>query len=120
MFSVLDPAKLPPSIDHVNTIQGICGADKIREIADRFNIDKNDAEAGWTVLMAHLYEDPDWCKMKKSTPRTFWAHYLTQREFAIMPAIRKVIEVTLSLPIGSADAERAFSIMAHIRNRRRN
>lgn len=63
--------------------------------------------------------DHDWCHMKRSQVRNFWAHYLTSPGFDVRPALRRILEVTLSLPIGSADAERAFSIMAHIRNKRR-
>ena len=119
MFSVFDPRKFPVSLDRDEGVV-FYGVNKIEELAVRFDVDKAEAVSEWRDLLEAIIADPRWCSMKNSKPRNFWAVYLTRDDFEIGPAIRRLLQVTLSLPIGSADAERAFSVLAHIRNKRRS
>ena len=46
----------------------------------------------------------------------FWEHYLGTN--LIPERMKKLIRRVLAVPIGSADVERAFSILSHIRDQR--
>ena len=49
---------------------------------------------------------------------TLWQHHLGTQ---LVPGrMKKLIRKVLAVPIGSADVERAFSILSHIRNQRRS
>ena len=55
----------------------------------------------------------DWCKMLKSNDlAVLWQHYL--RTDKIPATMKRLIRHVLSVPVGSADVERAFSILSHV------
>ena len=64
----------------------------------------------------------DFCNFKQNyNPAQFWSHYLDGKKLAVMgPTLKKLVEISLSLPAGSAEAERGFSIMNHVKYDRRS
>jgi hypothetical protein len=60
----------------------------------------------------------NWCYVKNAPIIKFWHDLL---EANLVPApLTPIIRKILSIPIGSADAERSFSTLFHIRTKRRN
>ena len=55
---------------------------------------------------------------RKHLPFFFWQHFLDKG--VVPPLVSDIIKKVLTIPIGSADAERSFSILFHIRNKRRS
>ena len=51
---------------------------------------------------------------------SFWRFYLIESAELPIPVIRRIILKVLSIPIGSSEAERGFSIMNHIKTKRRS
>ena len=76
---------------------------------------KND----WKTLLEKITNDENFCKLKKSKViLVFWQHYLSTN---LMPErMKRLICKVLAVPIGSADVERAFSVVSHIRTQRRS
>ena len=73
----------------------------------------------WRDMLGALTNDIDWCKMLKSNDlAVLWQHYL--RTDKIPATMKRLIRHVLSVPVGSADVERAFSILSHIRDQRRS
>ena len=76
-------------------------------------------KSDWRKMLTSLTNDKDWCKMLASKDLlTLWQHYLGTR--LVPERMKKLICKVLAVPIGSADVERAFSILSHIRNQRRS
>ena len=48
----------------------------------------------------------------------FWQHYLESG--VVPPLLKTIVRKVLAIPIGSADAERSFSALFHIRSKRRS
>ena len=70
-------------------------------------------------MLGALTNDIDWCKMLRSNDlAVLWQHYL--RTDKIPATMKRLIRHVLSVPVGSADVERAFSILSHIRDQRRS
>jgi len=59
----------------------------------------------------------EFCSFQNANPISFWSHFVGK---LIGRNIVYLIKVVLVIPIGSADAERGFSIMNHIRTSRRS
>ena len=73
----------------------------------------------WREMLGALTNDADWCKMLRSNDlAVLWQHYLHTDK--IPPTMKRVIRHVLAVPVGSADVERAFSILSHIRDQRRS
>jgi len=63
--------------------------------------------------------DSKWCKMIASKDiLVSWEHYLGTN--LIPEKLKDLIPNILAIPVGSADVERAFSILTHIRDSRRS
>lgn len=73
----------------------------------------------WSFLLLLITEEPDFCKLKNSGVVPFWSEMLAKRNLPWTDSTIWLIHVVLTLPIGSAEAERGFSIMNHILNPRR-
>lgn len=76
----------------------------------------------WAILLQTIIADEKFCTLrnKKTTPFVFWTQFLKSESIAWTDRTRRLIYAVLALPIGSADAERGFSIMNHIRTDRRS
>ena len=70
-------------------------------------------------MLGALTNDIDWCKMLRSNDlAVLWQHYL--RTDKIPATMKRLIRHVLSVPVGCANVERAFSILSHIRDQRRS
>lgn len=99
------------------------GVQEIRHISDYFKWDKvNELLDAWSVLLESFVRSSRLCafKAKETKSFAFWSEMLISKEIAWKPNTKKLIYTILSLPIASADAERGFSIMNHIRTSRRS
>jgi hypothetical protein len=115
IFSALEPQQISLNFNSLDEF----GNDWIGQLAQRFDVNETEALMGWTQLKADLKEDQDWCTMKGANPRDFWAYYLSKDGLELDESFRTLVKIVLSIPIGSSEAERSFSIMSHIKTRRR-
>ena len=77
---------------------------------------KQEASTQWKRMVKAIIADEEFWKYKKDL-LSFWKHYL---ETPLVPnAMSALVIRILSVPVGSADAERAFSTFFHIWDRRR-
>ena len=72
----------------------------------------------WRRMLTTIMNGNDWCKFKKEETIFFWKHYLITE--VVPPLLKGIVRKVLAIPIGSADAERSFSTLFHIRTKRRS
>jgi hypothetical protein len=115
-FEIFDPINWPNKEGLLNTY----GLQEIAQLCNFFQIDNGiETSQEWTEIIVKIKEDTTiWCTIKDSSIVAFWRNVL--KRFEVGNSIKLLIETVLVLPIGSADAERSFSIMNHIRNKRRS
>ena len=111
IFSLLDPKNWPNPISDMRENPA---AMELRQAfvqwPEHFRMDATTAEADFLKLVDFLETDCFWGENMLASPTDFWTHLLSKWED--MPEnLSKVIEATLSVPYGSADAERAFRVM---------
>lgn len=77
----------------------------------------------WGNLVVSIVDSDSLCKFR-SNPKTethvFWSHYLNEVGIIWTKRTQDLIRTILVLPIGSAEAERGFSVLNHIKNKRRS
>ena len=73
----------------------------------------------WRYLLRFLASEPTAmrCSYSKSDPAEFWQNILPMPE--VRPALKQLISSYLVIPMGSAEAERSFSVMNRIRTKAR-
>ena len=82
-------------------------------------MDEEELKHSWRDMLGKITYDGDWCKMLKSRDLVvLWQHYLSTD--MIPQTMKKLIRRVLAIPIGSADVDRAFSILSHIRDQHRS
>jgi len=115
-FNVFDPKKWPQSKDALK----LFGQESVTHLATRFAIPVHRIAEQWKIVLLSISDKNDFCRYQKSEPIPFWSHYL-QADSSVQwqRDVKQLIMIILVLPIGSADAERGFSIMNHIRTNRR-
>ena len=113
-FDVLDPKKLPRNESECQ----FYGSVQILRLAERFSIDGTKALNGWTSILIKIVTSAEFCRYQSEKPIVFWGHFL--RSFTWIEETQKIVRIALVLPMGSADAERGFSIMNHVRTSRRS
>ena len=74
----------------------------------------------WTSLIVALIEHPKFELLRASSPTVFWAKFLTIDNLPWTNELKYMIRSILSIPVASADAERGFSILKHIKYDRRS
>lgn len=73
--------------------------------------------------MVSIVDSDNLCKFRnddKTEIYVFWSYFLNENGIDWTPRTQKLIRIILVLPIGSAEAERGFSVMNHIKNKRRS
>lgn len=109
MFEVLSPARLPVKISDVSDF-----ALRIKDLAERFKFDVVATSQEYESLLRSLIGDHfETYSTHKSTdsPVQFWGYFLNYEDIYWADNIRRLITIVLSLPVGTADAERGFSIL---------
>ena len=113
MYKVLNPKTWP------SAYQVDFGLEYIHELYDLVKppgATKQEVYSQWKIMVKSIIADDEFCKYKKDL-LSFWKHYL---ETPLVPdAMSAMVVRILSVPVGSADAERAFSTFFHIRDKRR-
>lgn len=76
----------------------------------------------WSDLLISIIDSEDFCTHKTTNTEayTFWSHFLNAPEIVWSERMTKLIQTILVIPIGSAEAERGFSIFNHIKTSRRS
>ena len=70
-------------------------------------------------LAKKIQESQDWCQINKSTPSMFWSNILRNDNYDMSATLRKIIRSAMSIPAGSAAAERIFAKMNYIKDAHR-
>ncbi len=118
MFDCLDPKNLPENTADIPTY-----VPKIMTLANRFKYTASEVADEFASLLVEIIENDLSCfcaHKNQDNPADFWSFYLSHESVIASPSIRALISTVLSLPVGSADAERGFSILKHTRYDRRN
>lgn len=78
----------------------------------------------WARLVESIVDSIAICELRKkeTKPFAFWSTLLEDESLGVdfTPLTREVLKTILVLPVGSADAERGFSVMNHINTSRRS
>lgn len=75
----------------------------------------------WTNLLYSIAElENNNCALRTANVVQFWSKLLDMPEIRWTTKTKLLIHTILVIPVGSADAERGFSIMNHIRTKRRS
>lgn len=118
IFDALNPKTLPLDSSEVATY-----APKIMPLAERFGFDRFQISQEYANLLDQLLDDheAEYCAHRSNDdPARFWTHFLRCENVLWPDQLRQLIHVVLSVPVGSADAERGFSILKHTRYDRRS
>lgn len=70
-------------------------------------------------MLKTIIESERFCALHKLNALTFWSQFLKTNHIVRTDKTRELIYTILVLPIGTAEAERGFSIMNHILTSRR-
>lgn len=117
-FDVFLPEKLPSDPTDVMTYVG-----NIADFAIGQSMDGRILADEFSRLLFSLLDDHnhEYCIYKaQKDPVQFWGHFLNTPTVDWQPNIRSAIEKTMALPVSTADVERGFSILKHIRGERRS
>lgn len=115
-FEIFVPSKLPKDIADAQ----VYGQSQVQDLAKRFKLPEITTANEWKELLINLIGSNTFCSQKGHAPDVFWPYYLRKKDFFWGSNIKALIETALVLPSGSADAERAFSILKHIKYDRRS
>jgi hypothetical protein len=97
------------------------GLTEIRNLANRFKIDTTILTREWQNFWYWFAEQPgvEQVLNKDTDIINFWDTAIKHTGAGMGVQLRKLVRIVLVLPPSSADAERAFSIMKHIKSSRR-
>lgn len=118
LFKIFIPKELPSDIGVAITY----GVVEINRICNMFKMaDCLQLVSDWANLLIPVIDSDDYCTYKTSKVETylFWSQYLNKEGIAWTEKTTKLIRTILVIPIGSAEAERGFSIFNHIKTSRK-
>ena len=113
--NLLFPKKIPES----EAEQHHYGIAHIAELSSLIGLDILETCNEWRDLQKKLTDHYKFCVLKKERTKDFWKYYLNEKDFEIGNNMKKIILAVMVTPVGSADAERGFSTLFHIRSKRR-
>jgi hypothetical protein len=113
-FQIFTPKMIP---DDESKIE-FYGVEELKLICNKFGYDYLTIFEDWKRVLKNIISRADFCQIGKSDPNYFWPYFLN-KQVGWTEALKKMIRTVLVIPIGSADAERGFSIMNHILGKRR-
>ena len=117
-FLVFDNRRFPR--EAADATLAVFGHVEVSRLADIFQLPEQDTLFEWRELLERLLDDADFCRTRGLHPADFWTHYLTKRDAYFGGNVKRLVQIVLSLPVGSSDAERAFSHMNIIKTKSRN
>lgn len=119
VFKIFRPADIPGDVGQSLTygvleIKKLCAMFKLGECSELLN--------DWAKLLESIIENENFCSLRNSKTETyaFWSKYLNENGISWTTKTIKLVQIILVIPIGSADAERGFSIMNHLQSSRRS
>ena len=115
-FSIFEPKKLPTSIFDVD----LYGIQEITELSSHLQLDIEESVNQWRSTLRSIVENEEFNKLRQSSALNFWSYYLAEKNTPWLPEVRKILQAVLIIPVGSADAERGFSILNHAKYDRRS
>lgn len=118
-FGVLSPERMPKPNDQPAT--RFYGLTEIRNLENLFGLDVEATIDDWQTLLESIVKSNNYCKIKRDEAESvdFWATLMSWKEIIWGRYIEKLIKIVLVLPISSAEAERGFSVLNHVRNDRK-
>lgn len=118
-FKIFLPKNMPGQIGEALTygvieINDLCG---VFQMTDCLKL-----VSDWSNLLVSIIDSPNFCTIKTTNVETyaFWSQFLNTPGIVWTEKTTQLIQRILVLPIGSAEAERGFSIMNHIKTQRRS
>jgi hypothetical protein len=118
MFAVFLPGKLPKITSDVTTYVA-----DVADVALRFGMDPVRCSNEFALLLHSLIDDhfEEYClHSNKNDPIGFWTHFLNSDTIEFGSDIKSLIRKVLVVPITTAEVERGFSILTHIKYDRRS
>jgi hypothetical protein len=118
LFEILNPLNLPSTAENVATY-----ATGIAQLSLRFEEDVPTAIRQFATVLTSMMTHTSnmYCKLKSAGDAVkFWSYYLDSTVVGMEGTIRRLIYIVLSLPLGSADIERGFSVMHYFKTNRRS
>ena len=107
VVSALDQRKWPEDVESIASMPEIIdGFKNWPKIFQYDDISEEQMVLELNQFAKMLKEDINWCFRRLSSPTNFWNKLLIDGNLS--DNMRKLIESTLTIPYGSADAERAF------------
>lgn len=119
LFKIFLPKQVPTQIGGALTY----GVVEINRLCEIFRMPQSLKLVGdWSNLLISIIDSDDFCTIKtaNSEAYAFWSHFLNAPGIAWSEGTKKLIQSILVIPIGSAEAERGFSIFNHAKNSRRS
>ena len=116
-YGMFNPESFPENIGDQQTYMN----NELEKLSTVHSIPISSLKQEWLKFLEKVTTDDDWCQFKDSKVRNFWAHYLNKFDHSQLgDNLRNLTKQFLAIPIGSADAERGFSVLFHIRSSRRS
>lgn len=119
LFKIFLPKELPNEIGYALTY----GVVEINRLCELFRMSEClRLVSDWSNLLISIMDSEDLCTYKTSNVEThaFWSHFLNAPGIVWFERTTKLIQTILVIPVGSAEAERGFSIFNHIKTSRRS
>jgi len=110
-FDIFVPHQLPHNLSDAQ----FYGIAEIQRLAARFDLEPVKTSKEWSYLLTSFITSNFLCDHKVKKSWFFWPEALKNPngDLRWSENIRKLMEIILTLPAGSAKTERAFSIMKH-------
>ena len=120
-FLVFDNRRFPQEAhSEDDSTLTVFGQQEVVRLADIFRLPEAETLFEWRELLERLLDDAGYCRKRGLHPADFWTYYLTKKAEYFGANVKRLIQIVLSIPTGSADAERAFSHMNIIKTKSRN
>ena len=116
IFEVFNTKNLPNVIGVVPSY-----SNHITNVARRFLFNENEIAIQFQALLTKKITNHKdvYCSLKaKNNNAEFWRYFLTADDIDVANELKKLMNVIISLPTGSSDIERGFSVLKHIRSDR--
>ena len=119
-FNLLDPANLPIPNNPENIQSYVNNIKDLNSIFARLNLEELNLVSEFKALLLTINNDRCFLTAAQSEldPVLFWKKMLDKYKKNAGLNILKLIHTVLSIPVNSADAERTFSILNHVRTKR--
>ena len=112
-FDIFDQRKWPKQ----NSEIAFYGQGAIQRLSSKLypQLRASELALQWRNVITLISEDAEFCKYSKSRPTVFWQHYLKSTRILWPQQLSRFLQTVLVLAVGSADAERGFSVINDIK-----